>query len=53
MLNQVVALPNDKQLKEYFMFSSYFLSMVDDKNIQLFKQGSGKGLCPKIFQLVQ
>ena len=33
ILNSVISLPNDKKLKEYFLFTSYFLSQVDPKEI--------------------
>ena len=31
ILDSVVSLPNDKKLKEYFLFTSFFLSQVDPK----------------------
>ncbi len=33
MLPLIVTLPNDNQLKEYFLFTSYFLSLLPRENI--------------------
>ena len=53
VFDEVISLPNNVNLKEYFLFTSYFLSQLDEKALIMFKEGSGKELCDKIFKLIQ
>ena len=53
MFDEVVALSNDESLKEYFLFTSFFLSQADFKVIEIFRSGTGKELCRKMFKIIE